>query len=151
MLQKAQLSQWLLPHQSTTIQAQILEQIKILRDSFHTAIIFITHNLGVMTELADRVVVMYSGSIVEEAPVNELFEKPSHPYTQGLLSCIPSLKGKRKSALPVIKGRVPGKYDEHQGCPFAPRCPVSIDVCSLEKPPEKVLSERHSMRCWLYE
>jgi oligopeptide/dipeptide ABC transporter ATP-binding protein len=133
-----------------TIQAQILELMKDLKQRFHTGIVLITHDLGVIAEMADNVVVMYAGKIVEEAPVNELFEAPKHPYTQGLLASIPVL-GEVKDKLAVIPGSVPSLRNLPPGCRFAGRCPHVMDICRVEEPGLLRLSETRTARCWLYD
>jgi peptide/nickel transport system ATP-binding protein len=132
-----------------TIQAQILELMKDLKSRFSTGIILITHDLGVVAEMADNVVVMYAGKVVEEAPVNELFEAPKHPYTQGLLASIPVL-GEVKDKLAVIPGSVPSLRNLPPGCRFAGRCPHVMDICRVEEPGLLRLSEARTARCWLY-
>ena len=115
-----------------TIQAQILELMKDLKNNFHTAIILITHDLGVVAEMADHVAVMYAGKIVEEAEVNQLFDAPKHPYTQGLLASIPVL-GQVKERLAVIPGSVPNLRNLPPGCRFATRCPHVMDICRTDR------------------
>jgi peptide/nickel transport system ATP-binding protein len=136
-----------------TIQAQILDLIRQLRTQTRTAVILVTHDLGVIAEMADRVAVMYAGRIVEEAAVNGLFERPAHPYTQGLIESIPVL-GDVKERLNVIPGAVPNLVDLPVGCKFAPRCPARIayglDVCTIEEPQLRPVAQNHTVRCWLY-
>jgi oligopeptide/dipeptide ABC transporter ATP-binding protein len=132
-----------------TIQAQILELMKDLKSNFNTAIILITHDLGVVAEMADNVVVMYAGHIVEEAEVNQLFDQPKHPYTQGLLASIPVL-GQIKDRLDVIPGSVPNLRNLPPGCRFANRCPHVMDICRKEDPALLVLPDHRTSRCWLY-
>ncbi len=135
-----------------TIQAQILELIKELKESLGLAVALITHDLGVVAEMAQRVVVMYVGKIVEEADVATLYKSPKHPYTQALLSSIPTLHTVRDSRLNVIKGNVPNLYRAlPPGCRFAPRCPFVFDKCRVEEPPLFRLENRQTARCWLYE
>jgi peptide/nickel transport system ATP-binding protein len=133
-----------------TIQAQILELMKDLKQRFHTGIILITHDLGVVAEMADNVVVMYAGKVVEEAPVNDLFESPKHPYTQGLLASIPVL-GEVRDKLAVIPGSVPSLRNLPPGCRFAGRCPFVMDICRVEEPGLLRLTEARTSRCWLYD
>jgi oligopeptide/dipeptide ABC transporter ATP-binding protein len=133
-----------------TIQAQILELMKDLKQRFHTGIILITHDLGVIAEMADNVVVMYAGKVVEESPVNELFESPKHPYTQGLLASIPVL-GEVREKLAVIPGSVPSLRNLPPGCRFAGRCPFVMDICRVEEPGLLRISENRTARCWLYD
>ncbi len=132
-----------------TIQAQILELMKDLKTNFNTAIILITHDLGVVAEMADHVAVMYAGHIVEEAEVNQLFETPKHPYTQGLLASIPVL-GQVKDRLDVIPGSVPNLRNLPPGCRFANRCPYVMDICRKEDPALFLLPDKRTSRCWLY-
>lgn len=134
-----------------TIQAQILNLMKNLREQFNTSIVLITHDLGVIAEMASRVIVMYAGQVVEEAPVRELFKSPRHPYTQGLLGSIPVIgkKGKGGRRLQEIPGMVPGPLDAPEGCRFHPRCPKAMDVCRHEEPRETRLGEFKRIRCWL--
>jgi peptide/nickel transport system ATP-binding protein len=133
-----------------TIQAQILELMKDLKHRFHTGIILITHDLGVIAEMADNVVVMYAGKVVEEAPVNELFESPKHPYTQGLLASIPVL-GEVRDKLAVIPGSVPSLRNLPPGCRFAGRCPFVMDICRVEEPGLLRIADNRTARCWLYD
>jgi peptide/nickel transport system ATP-binding protein len=133
-----------------TIQAQILELMRDLKTRYETGIVLITHDLGVVAEMADNVVVMYAGKVVEEAPVGELFEAPKHPYTQGLLASIPVL-GEVKEKLAVIPGSVPSLRNLPPGCRFAGRCPFVMDICRTEEPELLRLSDKRTARCWLYD
>jgi oligopeptide/dipeptide ABC transporter ATP-binding protein len=117
-----------------TIQAQILDLLMDLRDEFGMAIIIITHNMGVVAETADRVIVMYAGRVVEEAPVASVFDAPRHPYTRGLLSCVPSLEGSA-ARLTAIPGTLPDPARRPPGCRYAPRCELAIAECSAGLPP----------------
>ncbi|WP_320533950.1 ABC transporter ATP-binding protein [Robbsia andropogonis] len=132
-----------------TVQAQILKLIRELQKEFGTAVLFITHDLGVVARIADRVAVMYAGQIIETAPVNELFATPSHPYTQGLLNCIP-VRGKTApgSHLAAISGTVPSLVGEITGCPFRNRCPNAHAACE-KTPPELSVGPNHQVRCVL--
>jgi oligopeptide/dipeptide ABC transporter ATP-binding protein len=130
-----------------TIQAQIIEIVKELRERLGTAVIWITHDLGVIAGLADRVLVMYGGQIVEEAPVGELYASPQHPYTEGLLGSIPRLDQKG-SKLVNIQGQPPSLYSKPMSCSFAPRCPYAFDRCLQENPPLMQVSEGHYSACW---
>ncbi|MEE8356993.1 MAG: ABC transporter ATP-binding protein [Anaerolineales bacterium] len=136
-----------------TIQAQILDLIRDLRNQMHTAVIMITHDLGVVAEIADWVAVMYAGQIMEQAGVAPLFEKPLHPYTRGLIKSIPIL-GETKHRLEVIDGVVPNLVDLPPGCNFAPRCRARIrhglTICDDRKPPLDLILPNHSVRCWLF-
>nr|WP_097157209.1 ABC transporter ATP-binding protein [Bacillus oleivorans] len=132
-----------------TIQAQILDLMNGLKKQFNTTILLITHDLGVVAEMADRVMVMYYGQIVEEADVYTLFAAPKHPYTQGLLNSIPSLDEKR-NRLDPIEGNVPSIGEITKGCPFKNRCKHTLDRCSVENPPLYSFGNQ-TVRCWLYE
>jgi oligopeptide/dipeptide ABC transporter ATP-binding protein len=134
-----------------TIQAQILNLMQDLKKEFHTSIVLITHDLGVIAEMASRVIVMYAGQVVEEAPVRELFKNPRHPYTQGLLGSVPVMgkKAKMGRRLQEIPGVVPGPLETPGGCRFHPRCPKVVDLCRREAPGETVLGEHRRVRCWL--
>lgn len=135
-----------------TIQAQILGLMRELRETLGTAMILITHDMGVVAENADRVVVMYAGRKVEEAPVDDLFERPTHPYTKGLLASIPHLDAASRASLGLrlneIKGAVPVLSRLPQGCAFAPRCGLATDQCLAESPPLRPSGERHLVACW---
>jgi peptide/nickel transport system ATP-binding protein len=130
-----------------TIQAQVLDLMRTLREETGTAIILITHDLGVVAELADEVVVMYSGRIVERASVQRLFAKPQHPYTVGLLGSIPSLH-LEQARLHAISGQVPTPMTRVQGCRFAPRCPFAIEKCRADDPPLLDMGEGQQSACW---
>jgi oligopeptide/dipeptide ABC transporter ATP-binding protein len=137
-----------------TIQAQILDLLIKLKEETGAAILLITHDLGVIAEMADRVAVMYAGNIVEEADVKTLFTSPLHPYTQGLLGSIPGLGspgngGRRKKRLREIPGIVPSLFAMPSGCKFNPRCPKVMDVCTQRDPEEKRASDRHRAKCFL--
>jgi len=133
-----------------TIQAQILELIKGLQKEHQMSLMMITHNLGVIAEVSDDVVVMYMGKVVEYASVEDVFHDPKHPYTQGLMNSIPSLR-KRKERLTPIKGVVPDPYNLPQGCPFEPRCPHAMPICKDKMPPLEEVAAEHKAACWLYE
>ncbi|MES2979357.1 MAG: ABC transporter ATP-binding protein [Pseudomonadota bacterium] len=130
-----------------TIQAQVLDLMRTLREETGTAIILITHDLGVIAELADDVVVMYSGRVVERAPVHELFASPQHPYTIGLLGSIPKLHLEQER-LNAIEGQVPTPMTRVSGCRFAPRCPFVVDRCTQEMPPLMKVGASHEAACW---
>jgi peptide/nickel transport system ATP-binding protein/oligopeptide transport system ATP-binding protein len=135
-----------------TIQAQILELLKELKTSLGLAVALITHDLGVVAEMAQRVVVMYVGKIVEQADVVTLFKAPKHPYTQALLASIPTLQTLTEQRLHVIKGSVPNLYRAlPPGCRFAPRCAQVFDKCRQAEPPLIQIGHGQSARCWLYE
>ncbi|MBI4318595.1 MAG: ABC transporter ATP-binding protein [Chloroflexi bacterium] len=132
-----------------TIQAQILELIGELKKQTSMALLLITHDLGVIAEMADEVAVMYAGEIVEQTEVTTLFAEPAHPYTRGLLTSIPSLESSKKQPLSVIKGSVPSLLSLPQGCRFAPRCPYVMDICWQTHPLLERLPQQW-VRCWLY-
>jgi oligopeptide/dipeptide ABC transporter ATP-binding protein len=132
-----------------TIQAQILELLNRLKNETGTAIILITHDLGVIAEMAENVMVMYAGKAVEYAPVGSLFEAPKHPYTQGLIASTPIL-GVVKDELATIPGQVPSLLNPPAGCRFAPRCAYRMDQCTQEEPPLIKLEGDRLVRCWLY-
>lgn len=133
-----------------TIQAQILDIMRELKDKINTSILLITHDLGVVAEMADYVVVMYSGKIVERAPVIELYENPKHPYTIGLLKSKPVIN-KFQDELYSIKGQVPNPLHMPEGCYFNPRCKMAKDICKKKRPSLKKVGEGHYVSCWLYE
>ncbi len=130
-----------------TIQAQIIEIMRDLREQLNTSVIWITHDLGVVAGLADRVVVMYGGKIVEEAPVAELFSSPQHPYTRGLLRSIPRLDQKGNE-LYAIEGTPPSLRERPSNCSFAPRCAFAFDKCTQEVPPLNEIGPDHKAACW---
>ncbi len=132
-----------------TIQAQVLDLMQDLKRKFQAAIMLITHDLGVVAEMCEEVVVMYLGKVVEHAKVRPIFHEPKHPYTQGLLKSIPSLATKKKRLEP-IKGVVPDPLNAPPGCPFNPRCPYTMDICRREMPPLKEVAPGHDVACWLY-
>ena len=129
-----------------TIQAQILDLLLDLRDEFGMAIMLITHNMGVIAETADRVIVMYAGRIVEEAPVARLFDDPRHPYTRGLLACVPSLSIERERLI-AIPGTLPEPARRPPGCRFAPRCRYTIAACTTAIPPLLDQGDGHTAAC----
>ena len=133
-----------------TIQDQILKQLRSLQREYGTSIIFITHDLGVVAELCDRVVVMYGGLIMEEAPIEEIFANPLHPYTMGLLASIPGVHKDKSERLQSIAGSPPDMTSPPAGCPFAPRCPYARNICAAECPPY-VQAGGHRAMCWLLQ
>ena len=137
-----------------TIQAQILDLMRDLRNKVGASVVLITHDLGVVAEMAERVAVMYAGRIVEQADVKTLFANPRHPYTQGLMGSIPIL-GKIKERLEVIPGTVPNLVNLPPGCRFAPRCKARIEhqlqICTETEPDLVPVSSDHIVRCWLYQ
>ena len=134
-----------------TIQAQILNLIVKLRDEEKTAVMFITHDLGVVADVAHRAIVMYAGSIMEMGPVREMFRNPLHPYTQGLLGAIPRLSTPRGQKLYTIPGIVPDLSQLPKGCPFCTRCDQCMDVCHQKKPPLRRLEDGREVRCFKIE
>jgi oligopeptide transport system ATP-binding protein len=132
-----------------TIQAQIMELVIRLREQVGMAIIWITHNLGVVAGLAERVLVMYAGFIVEEALVDDLYERPRHPYTIALLGSLPRVDRRRDRRLKSISGAPPNLLVEPHGCPFAPRCEFVIEVCRSAMPPLDPAAPRHKIACWV--
>jgi oligopeptide/dipeptide ABC transporter ATP-binding protein len=133
-----------------TIQAQILDLMKTLQHETGMAIIFITHDLGVIAETCQDVVVMYAGKVAESAPTIELFKNAKHPYTQGLLNSIPKLEIPRKTKLNIIEGMVPSLYELPSGCRFRTRCPFVMDICAIESPSLIEVGENHFASCYLY-
>jgi oligopeptide/dipeptide ABC transporter ATP-binding protein len=137
-----------------TIQAQILDLMRNLRSQLGSAVILITHDLGVIAEMADRVAVMYAGQIVEQSSVRTLFKEPLHPYTQGLIGSTPVL-GRVRDKLDVIPGSVPNLVNLPKGCRFAPRCRArvthNLSICTEQEPDLIPISEGHRIRCWLYQ
>jgi peptide/nickel transport system ATP-binding protein len=133
-----------------TIQAQILDLMKDLKTRFKTSILIITHDLGIIADLCDRVAVMYSGNIVEYATAEELFKKPRHPYTQGLIAAIPSIK-KKNQKLQVIRGMVPNLIYPPSGCRFHPRCDFRLEICDKVKPRLIEIEDRYFIACHLYD
>ncbi|MDH5797054.1 MAG: ABC transporter ATP-binding protein, partial [Paracoccaceae bacterium] len=131
-----------------TIQAQILELVKELRQKLGMAIVWITHDLGVIAGIADRVMVMYGGQVVEQAPVRELFGKPKHPYTRALLQTIPSVRGERVERLRVIEGQPPILGAPPIACPFRDRCAHKIDLCDQENPLLRDVGNTHTVACF---
>ncbi len=132
-----------------TIQAQILDLIRDLQKEFNMAVIMITHNLGVVAELCDNVVVMYAGKPIEHTDVRRIFQDPKHPYTWGLLHSIPKLYERKERLIP-IEGQPPSLIDLAPGCSFAPRCPFVMEICNQEYPPDYPVGPNHAARCYLY-
>lgn len=137
-----------------TIQAQILDLMRAMKEKLGSAMILITHDLGVIAEMADRVAVMYAGEVVEESSVTSLFDGALHPYTNGLIGSIPVL-GERRDRLDVIPGSVPNLINPPSGCRFAPRCKARVEhnlkICTEQHPDLIQISEGHKVRCWLYQ
>ncbi len=132
-----------------TVQAQILDLMKELKTKINSSVMLITHNLGVVAETCQRIIVMYAGKIVEEGSVYEIFEDPKHPYTQGLLKSMPSL-GEKQERLESIQGVVPNPLNMPKGCRFAPRCSRTMNICKVSEPEITVLGEERNVRCFLY-
>jgi oligopeptide/dipeptide ABC transporter ATP-binding protein len=131
-----------------TIQAEILDLLREMKTSYELSLLLITHDLGVIAEMADRVAVMYAGRIVEQAPVREIFQAPAHPYTRGLLAAV---RGRsRGHRLPTIEGTVPDLASIPRGCAFAPRCPERFDACRVEAPASIEIAPGHAARCHLH-
>ncbi len=130
-----------------TIQAQILDLMRQLRRDFETGVILITHDLGVVAGMAERVLVMYAGQVVEEAPVRKLFQSPGHPYTVGLMRSIPRLDIQQPQLIPIT-GMPPDLSAKPSGCAFHPRCPFAQPKCKVESPPWVSISDDHRARCW---
>lgn len=133
-----------------TIQAQVLDLMNDLRAEFESALLFITHDLGVIANMADDVIVMYLGKIVEGGTVRDIFHDPKHPYTQGLMGSIPSLATTKKERLVPIEGVVPKPLEVQRGCGFEPRCPHTVEICKIQIPPLKEVTSAHLAACWLY-
>lgn len=132
-----------------TIQVQILNLIKSLKDNLNTSVMFITHDLGVIAEMADEVAVMYLGKIVEYTTVDDIFENPMHPYTTGLI-CSRLVNVKKGDKLTCIPGMVPTLNNKPKGCAFSPRCTKCMDICKEKMPELKQIKPNHKVRCWLY-
>jgi len=131
-----------------TIQRQILDLILELRDETGAGVILITHDVGVVAEACDRVIVMYAGNAVEMGPTEEVFLRPGHPYTQGLLGSTLNVGRDREHALPAIPGMPPDLIDLPRGCRFEPRCPARVAMCSQETPVLKSIGRQHEVACW---
>ncbi|MBO0993409.1 ABC transporter ATP-binding protein [Bacillus sp. SD088] len=133
-----------------TIQAQILELLRKLKDDRQMSMLLITHDLGVVAEVADYVIVMYAGKVIEHAPVTELFKNPKHPYTKGLLAAKPVIN-QRKETLYTIPGQVPNLIDLQPSCYFSDRCEHCMKICVEKSPSMKSIKDDHQVACWLYE
>lgn len=134
-----------------TIQAQILDVLTAIQQERNMSIVLITHDLGVVAEVADRVAVMYAGVVVESGSVDEIFENPQHPYTIKLLQSVPSSELAESQRLVPIEGTPPDLFSPPQGCPFAERCPFAMEVCVEYMPEEQLFSENHYAKCWLHD
>jgi len=132
-----------------TIQAQYLNLLRDLQRQHELALIFITHNLGIVAKMCDQVAVMYAGRLVEWGPVTRIFDAPAHPYTQALLGSIPRMGADARERLTAIEGQPPDLAAPPSGCAFHPRCPHVMAQCREQAPPETVLAPRHTTRCWL--
>ncbi len=132
-----------------TVQAQVVELVKQLKQELGMAVIWITHDLALLAGLADRIIVLYAGQIVEQASVNQLYNHPRHPYTIGLLESLPRLEGKIQEKLPAIEGFPPDLIDYPKGCPFAPRCRFAVDHCFVENPGLEWVETGHQVACWV--
>lgn len=133
-----------------TIQAQIIDLMRELQEQFETAVILITHDLGVVAGFAHRVIVMYAGKVVESGPTREIFRNPQHPYTKGLLAAVPRLNAGSQQLAPII-GRPPDLLSPPPGCAFWPRCPYAMRICAAEEPETWLVNSSHSVRCWLQD
>ncbi|WP_425066955.1 ABC transporter ATP-binding protein [Reyranella sp.] len=136
-----------------TVQAQIFELLRELRARSGMGLILITHDMGVIAEMTDRVAVMYGGRVVEEAPTAEILSAPAHPYTRGLIACVPDLDAEEAQGADLVEiaGMVPSVWDLPKGCPFADRCAEARPHCAAEMPPTTVLATGHKVACWLHE
>jgi len=132
-----------------TIQAQILKLMNELKQKINSSIMLITHDLGVIAQMVERVLVFYAGQIVERAQIDDLYENPKHPYTKGLINSIPRI-GNKNRRLDTIQGMVPSPFEFPQGCRFHPRCEHVMDICKEKEPPEVDVGDRHSAKCWLH-
>jgi peptide/nickel transport system ATP-binding protein len=134
-----------------TLEAQILHLLRELRREINGSILFISHNLGAVAEICDRVVVLYAGEVVEAGPVTDIFHRSQHPYTKALLSCDPARIEATTRELPVIPGDVPNLHEVPDACIFAPRCTQVFDRCRRERPVETPTGKAHRVRCHLVE
>ena len=132
-----------------TIQAQIMDLIKELQNKLGTAVVLITHDLGVVADVADRIQVMYAGKIIERGSTDEIFYNPKHPYTWALLQSVPRLETGHKDSLYSIKGTPPDLVKPPVGCPFAPRCEYAMEICKQEMPEPTIITDTHEALCWL--
>ncbi len=132
-----------------TIQDQILKLIRSVQSEYNMSVMFITHDLGVVAELCSRIIVMYGGMIMEEGLAGEIFERPSHPYTLGLMSSIPKITQDRKKKLEPIPGSPPDMLNPPRGCPFRPRCTYARNICEEMVPHYSEISSTHKSMCWL--
>jgi len=133
-----------------TIQAQIIDLLKELKDSTGMSILLITHDMGVITDICEKVIIMYGGQVMESADVKNLYKNPAHPYTRGLLECLPRLISDTEEPLKPIDGSPVDLLNPPAGCPFAPRCDQCMKVCLTEQPPQFEISSEHYAACWLH-
>lgn len=133
-----------------TIQAQILDLINDLKQQMDMGVVFVTHDMGVVAEIADRVIVMYAGEVIEQGDVKSIFNNPSHPYTEKLLESVPDVANGEQE-ISSISGSMPALSEQITGCPFHPRCPYAMDICTQQNPPYFRISEAHESKCWLRE
>ncbi|MET3682781.1 oligopeptide/dipeptide ABC transporter ATP-binding protein [Alkalibacillus flavidus] len=133
-----------------TIQSQILDLLDDLKDQYNMGVVLITHDMGVVAEVADRVMVMYAGEKIEEADVDSIFNNPQHPYTKGLLKSVPNVDDKEHNLDP-IPGQLPGLKDRSTACPFVARCEFAMDKCATDSPKTFDVGFQHTVRCWLQE
>lgn len=134
-----------------TIQAQILDLLRELQEKQQLSIVMITHDLGVVAEIAHRAVVMYAGIVVETGKVEDIFANPKHPYTWGLMRSLPRIDGAQKERLVPIEGSPPDLFHPPKGCPFAPRCQFAMEICEQQMPDASVFAEGHQAACWLHD
>jgi oligopeptide/dipeptide ABC transporter ATP-binding protein len=133
------------------VEAKLVDQLMQIREEFGVSIMVITHNIALVAQIADRLAVMYAGRIVEIGSIYEVFENPKHPYTQGLLHCIPTIKLDHNEDLHKMPGEPPNLIDPPSGCRFHPRCPHAMPICSQERPSLEDLGGEHFVHCWLYQ
>ena len=133
-----------------TIQAQIIELLKRLKDELHMAIIFITHDLGVVSDICDKIIVMYAGEIIESGKKRQIFYDSRHPYTEGLLNSVPKIEQSRQEKLVPIEGNPPDMQLLGSECPFSHRCGYAMNICARQKPPKLTVEEGHEVSCWKY-
>ena len=136
-----------------TIQAQILDLLAGLKKKLGTSIILISHDLGVIAQLCDHVLVMYAGQVIERGSVQEIFHHPAHPYTQGLLASLPRVDADKDTELAVIDGQPPDLLYNIKGCPFVDRCPHAMQICAMQPPEETAIAggDTHAAKCWLQQ
>lgn len=134
-----------------TIQAQILELMKGLKEKYDTSIIFITHALGVVAEIADYVMVIYAGNVIEKGDIRSIFTNPLHPYTQGLFNCLPDIESTEEKRLSIIPGAMPDPMNLPKGCKFCDRCSQAMDICKTKEPEEILVGAEHTVKCHLYK